>query len=72
MHGDLNTPDSVPDGALDWMGVAHMLGEEDATPELRDFGPRTPLLGDDQIVFLAHRPRSEHDAASSRRSSAAG
>ena len=55
MHGDLNTPDSVPDGALDWMGVAHMLGEEDATPELRDFGPRTPLLDNDQIVFLGHR-----------------
>jgi arginase len=55
MHGDLNTPDSVPDGALDWMGVAHMLGEEDCTPELRDFGPRTPLLDDGQIVFLAHR-----------------
>ena len=54
MHGDLNTPDSVPDGALDWMGVAHMLGEPGATPELRDFGPRTPLLDDDQIVLLAH------------------
>jgi arginase len=55
MHGDLNTPDSVRDGALDWMGVAHMLGDEDATPELRDLGPRTPLLGGDQIVFLGHR-----------------
>jgi arginase len=55
MHGDLNTPDSVPDGALDWMGVAHMLGEDDALPELCAFGPRTPLLDDDQIVLLAHR-----------------
>jgi arginase len=55
MHGDLNTPDSVADGALDWMGVAHMLGEEDCTPELRDFGPRTPLLDDGQIVLLALR-----------------
>jgi arginase len=54
VHGDLNTPDSVPDGALDWMGVAHMLGEQNATPELREFGPRTPLLDDDQIVLLAH------------------
>jgi arginase len=54
LHGDLNTPDSVPDGALDWMGVAHLLGEEEATAELRDFGPRSPLLEDDQIVFLAH------------------
>jgi len=55
MHGDLNTPDSVPDGALDWMGVAHMLGEDDAAPALRDFGPRTPLLENEQIVLLAHR-----------------
>jgi arginase len=55
IHGDLNTPDSVPDGALDWMGLAHMLGEEDATPELSAFGPRTPLLDDDQIVLLALR-----------------
>jgi arginase len=54
LHADLNTPESVPDGALDWMGVAHMLGEQEATPELRGFGPRTPLLEDDQIVLLAH------------------
>jgi arginase len=57
LHGDLNTPASVPDGALDWMGVAHMLGEPDATPELRGFGPSTPLLDGDQIVFLAHDRR---------------
>jgi arginase len=54
VHGDLNTPDSEPDGALDWMGVSHMLGEPAATPELREFGPQTPLLADDQIVLLAH------------------
>ncbi len=27
LHADLNTPDTVIDGALDWMGVAHLLGE---------------------------------------------
>jgi arginase len=54
VHGDLNTPDSVPDGALDWMGVAHMLGEPNTARELREFGPRVPLLDDDQIVLLAH------------------
>jgi arginase len=54
VHGDLNTPESVPDGALDWMGVAHLLGEQGCTPELRDFGPRTPLLAADQIALLAH------------------
>jgi arginase len=57
VHGDLNTPDSVRDGALDWMGVAHMLGDERATPDLRELGPRTPLLDNDQIVLLAHDTR---------------
>jgi arginase len=52
LHSDLNTPDTVGDGALDWMGVAHLLGEAAATPGLRDFGPSTPLLEDDQIVLL--------------------
>src|ERR687894_504864 len=28
LHPDLNVPGSVKEGALDWMGVAHMLGEE--------------------------------------------
>lgn len=36
MHADLNVPSSVVDGALDWMGMAHMLGVEGCLPELRD------------------------------------
>ena len=31
-HADLNVPESVREGALDWMGVAHMLGEQGACP----------------------------------------
>ncbi len=27
LHADLNIPSSVPPGALDWMGLAHMLGD---------------------------------------------
>ena len=54
IHADLNTPLSVRDGALDWMGVAHLLGEDDATAELKAFGPRTPLIDDDQIVLFGH------------------
>ena len=54
MHSDLNTPGSVPDGALDWMGVAHMLGIEGTAAALRDIGERTPLLEADQLVMLAH------------------
>ena len=54
IHADLNTPTSIRDGALDWMGVAHLLGEEDATRELTEFGPYAPLLDNDQILLFGH------------------
>jgi arginase len=54
IHADLNTPTSIRDGALDWMGVAHLLGEEHATRELTQFGPYAPLLENDQILLFAH------------------
>lgn len=54
LHADLNTPDSVPDGALDWMGMAHLLNEPAALPELRQVGPRTPLLLPEQVVVFGH------------------
>ena len=46
---DMNTPLSVEDGALDWMGVAHLLGLPDTVPGLARLGPRTPMLRPDQI-----------------------
>jgi arginase len=52
LHADLNIPTSAPPGALDWMGMAHMLGDEEAERELVEAGPRTPLLGPEQIVLL--------------------
>ncbi len=55
-HPELNTPHSVREGALDWMGLAHALGESDAAPELSRLGPRFPLLPDDRVVFFAHVP----------------
>jgi arginase len=51
-HADLNIPSSVPEGALDWMGLAHMLGEEGAAPELVNAGPREPLLAPEQIILF--------------------
>ena len=50
---DLNTPESTQDGALDWMGVAHMLGIEGTTPELAALGPRRPMLSPEQVLFFA-------------------
>jgi arginase len=51
---DLNTPASTTDGALDWMGVAHMLGLEGTLPALANLGPRSPLLQPDQLLYFAH------------------
>jgi len=55
-HADLNVPSSVREGALDWMGMAHMLGEEAAVPELVQAGPRAPLLDPEQVVLFAWGP----------------
>lgn len=51
---DLNTPESTQDGALDWMGVAHMLGIEGTVPELAALGPRVPMLRPEQVLFFAN------------------
>ncbi len=60
MHADLNVPSSVVDGALDWMGMAHMLGVEGCLPELAELAsPHVPMLDPSQIVVLGH----EHSQA---------
>ena len=51
---DLNTPESTTDGALDWMGVAHMLSVPGSVPALASIGPCTPMLRPDQVLFFAH------------------
>jgi arginase len=56
LHADLNVPRSVRPGALDWMGMAHMLGEEGTEAELVEAGPRTPMLEPDQVVLLGWGP----------------
>ena len=55
-HADLNVPESVHEGTLDWMGMAHMLGEQGAVPELVNGGPRAPLLDADQVVLFGWGP----------------
>jgi arginase len=56
VHPDLNTPASVHEGALDWMGMAHALGVDGTERELAGVGPRTPLLGDRQVLFFSYGP----------------
>jgi arginase len=61
IHPDLNTPKSERDGALDWMGVAHMLAEPDTVDEVTAVGPRRPLLVPERLVLFGHDP--EHSTA---------
>jgi arginase len=55
-HADLNVPESVREGALDWMGLAHMLGERGAASELVNAGGRVPLLVPMQVLLFAWGP----------------
>ncbi len=68
-HADLNTPDSVHEGALDWMGIAHLLGEEGVRAELAEIGPVTPLLAPDQVLVLGWGPEqaTAHERAAIER-----
>jgi arginase len=60
-HYDLNTPQSIIDGALDWMGLAHALSLPGCVDALADaFGPR-PLLEPNQVAWLGVEPRTATD-----------
>src|SRR5579863_7853441 len=56
LHADMNTPASTTDGALDWMGMAHMLGLNGAIPQLTGFGPLNPLLSPGQVHLVGFDP----------------
>ena len=62
-HADLNVPASTIDGALDWMGVAHMLGVDGAEPELAGIAGAPPMLAPERIAFLGLAPVSPPEQA---------
>jgi arginase len=51
-HADLNVPATTIDGALDWMGVAHMLDADGAVEELAGVAGARPLLAPGRLAFL--------------------
>lgn len=55
-HGDLNTPTSSSSGAMDSMGMAHMLGEDGTVDALAHMGSRHPMLSEEQVVFYSYVP----------------
>jgi arginase len=61
-HADLNVPDSTVDGALDWMGVAHMLDIDGAVDGLAVLAGQRPMLSSGQISFLGLGPHTDFEA----------
>ncbi|GAA2581427.1 arginase family protein [Actinomadura fulvescens] len=61
---DLSTPETTMSGVLDTMVLSHLLG--DGIDELRDLGPRVPLLPAERIVAFGHEPRELNDAGRER------
>ncbi len=61
-HADLNVPDSTVDGALDWMGVAHMLDIDGAVDGLAALAGQRPMLSSEQISFLGLGPHTDFEA----------
>jgi arginase len=55
-HSDLNTPATTTDGALDWMGVAHLLGVPGTISELQDALGPAPLLAPAQLHLFGLDP----------------
>jgi arginase len=53
-HADLNTPETAPDGAFDWMGMAHMLGVPGAEPELVELGGDGPALEPGDVLLFGY------------------
>jgi len=56
LHPDMNVPSVVPEGALDWMGMAHALALEGAVDELVEANGRAPLLAPDELFLFAYGP----------------
>lgn len=61
-HADLNVPGSTVDGALDWMGVAHMLDIDGAVDGLAALAGQRPMLSAEQISFLGLGPHTDFEA----------
>jgi arginase len=70
-HADLNIPESVREGALDWMGMAHMLGLPGAERALVEAGSKAPLLEAEQVVLFGWDPvqATEHEPRAIERQS---
>jgi arginase len=56
LHADMNTPATTREGALDWMGMAHMLNLQGCIPELAAVGDTLPLLTASAVHLFGFDP----------------
>jgi arginase len=61
-HADLNVPGSTVDGALDWMGMAHMLDIDGAIDGLAALADHRPMVSSGQVSFLGLGPHTDFEA----------
>lgn len=59
-HPDLNTPADNASGALDWMGVAHLLGRPGAVRDLLDLDGAGPAMTPANAIDFADLPICEN------------
>lgn len=59
LHFDLNTPESMSDGALDWMALGHMLATGGSEQSVVAAAGSGPIISSDHIVLIGQeRSRS--------------
>jgi arginase len=63
---DVSTPSTTRSGILDAMGVAHLLGFEDAAPSLAAIGGRVPLLAGRRLAMIGFDDAELEESAERR------
>jgi arginase len=62
LDADLKVP-STGEGAIDWMGVAHLLDADGSLDELSALGPRRPMLSGADVLLFAQDNITDSEAA---------
>jgi arginase len=62
LDADLKVP-ATGEGAIDWMGVAHLLDADGSLDELSALGPRRPMLSGRDVLLFAQDNITDSEAA---------
>ncbi|MFC6345262.1 arginase family protein, partial [Nocardioides hankookensis] len=62
LDADLKVP-ATGEGAIDWMGVAHLVDAPGADDEIASLGPRRPMLAGSDVLLFAQDNITDSEAA---------